>query len=219
MSLGGSIIVPDKINLGFLKKFKLFVIKRIKKGDKFVIICGGGKLARDYIKTAKELNKTSSIHYDWVGIKATHLNAELIHSMFEKYAFKAIYENYHKKIPFKHILIGSGFYPGTSTDYEAARFAALYKSGAVFNLTNTNYVYTKDPRKFRDARPLKNLTWKEYKKLIGGTWRPGKHLPFDPVASKSAQKNKLKVYILNGLNLNNFEKCLDGRKFRGTIIS
>jgi len=48
MSLGGSVIVPDKIDINFLKNFKKTIEKFIKKDYRFVIHCGGGKIARIY---------------------------------------------------------------------------------------------------------------------------------------------------------------------------
>ena len=48
ISLGGSLIVPDKINIGFLEKFKKILLKNQKK-YRFVVICGGGNTARNYI--------------------------------------------------------------------------------------------------------------------------------------------------------------------------
>jgi len=85
-------------------------------------------------------------------------------------------------------------------------------------MTNVSYVYDKDPEEYRDAKPLKEISWKNFRKIIGDKWDPGLSLPFDPVASKLAQKLKLKVIILKGTNLKNVDKFLRGKKFEGTII-
>ena len=50
ISLGGSIVVPDKIDYNFLKKFRALILKHVKKGKRFVLICGGGATARLYQK-------------------------------------------------------------------------------------------------------------------------------------------------------------------------
>ena len=52
LSLGGSIIVPDKIDSAFLKKFKRLILKHLPKYN-FVIFCGGGKIARNYQAAGK----------------------------------------------------------------------------------------------------------------------------------------------------------------------
>jgi uridylate kinase len=41
VSLGGSIIIPDKVNTEFLKEFKKVILSN-EKNYKFVIVCGGG---------------------------------------------------------------------------------------------------------------------------------------------------------------------------------
>jgi uridylate kinase len=42
LSLGGSIIIPDDIDTKFLKQFRAAILKQIKKGNRFVIVTGGG---------------------------------------------------------------------------------------------------------------------------------------------------------------------------------
>ena len=48
LSLGGSLIIPGEINLEYLKDFKRVILKN-KDKYKFIIICGGGSIARKYI--------------------------------------------------------------------------------------------------------------------------------------------------------------------------
>ena len=49
LSLGGSQIIPKDVNVKYLKKFKDIIKKHTKK-YKFVIVCGGGSIARKYIQ-------------------------------------------------------------------------------------------------------------------------------------------------------------------------
>jgi len=44
------------------------------------------------------------------------------------------------------------------------------------------------------------------------------NLPFDPVASKEAEKSKLKVVIMKGTDLDNFKNFLEKKEFKATII-
>ena len=60
ISLGGSLIVPEKININFLKKFRKLILDYIKKNNKVVIMCGGGRTARYYIKEVNKIKKQSS---------------------------------------------------------------------------------------------------------------------------------------------------------------
>ncbi len=218
MSLGGSVIVPDKIDVKFLRNFKNVIGKFVKKGYKFVIYCGGGKIARDYQKAASKVIKLNNEDLDWLGIHATRLNAHLMKTLFGNTAEDAIVKDPTLKIKFnKKILIAAGWKPGWSTDYDAVLLAKNLKADTIINMSNIDYVYDKDPKKFRDTKKIKNISWREYRKISGSKWKAGLNMPFDPVAAKKAESSGLKVMII-GKNLENFENLLDDRKFEGTII-
>jgi uridylate kinase len=219
ISLGGSLVVPDEIDLKFLKKFKNLIEKFIKRNKKFIIIVGGGKTARNYQKAAKKIVKVDNEDLDWLGIHSTRLNAHLLRTIFKEDAYFRVIKNPKEKVRFKEkILIAAGWKPGFSTDYDAVLLAKTYGSKTILNLTDVDYVYDKDPHKFKDAKFFENLTWNEYLKLIDSKWNPGMSAPFDPVASKLAKKFKFEVVILNGRRLKNLENFLSGKKFIGTII-
>ncbi len=219
ISLGGSLLVPGEIDINFLRKFKSIIEREIKFGKKFIIIVGGGKTARNYQNAAKSLIKVSNEDLDWLGIHATRINAHLLLTIFRKYAYYRIIKNPKEKVEFKEkILIAAGWKPGFSTDYDAVLLAKTYGSDTIINLTNVDYVYDKDPNKFKDAKPFKEISWKDYLKLIDQKWTPGMSAPFDPVASKLAQKFKFKVVILNGKKLKNLKNYLENIKFKGTLI-
>ncbi len=219
ISLGGSLVVPNEINIKFLSLFKNIIEKKIKENKKFIIIVGGGKTARNYQKAAKALTKVSNEDLDWLGIHATRINAHLILTIFRKYAHFRIIKNPKEKINFKEkILVAAGWKPGFSTDYDAVLLAKTYGSDTIINLTNVDYVYDKDPNKFKSAKPFKEISWKDYLKIIEQKWIPGMSAPFDPIASKLAQKFKFKVIILNGRKLKNLENYLANKTFKGTII-
>jgi uridylate kinase len=219
ISLGGSLVVSDKINIKFLKLFKNIINDKVKENKKFVIIVGGGKIARDYQNAAKALTKVSNEDLDWLGIYTTRINAYLLLTIFREDSYYRIIENPKEKVKFKEkILIAAGWKPGFSTDYDAVLLAKTYGSETIINLTNIDYVYDKDPNKFKDAKPFKEISWKDYLKLIDQKWTPGMSVPFDPIASKLAQKFKFKVIILNGRKLKNLENYLANKTFKGTII-
>jgi len=220
ISLGGSVIVPKKFNLAYLKKFKQLVLDFVKKGNRMVLVTGGGQTNRDYNKAARQLSKISDQDLDWIGIYTTKLNAQLVRSMFGKLAFEKIIENPINKIKTnKKILIGSGWLPGCSSDKDAVLLAKNLKSKTIINLFDQDYVYDKDPDKFKNAKPFKKLSWSKYKKMFSMKWSPRLSSPFDPEAAKLAQKLKMKVVIIKGTNLKNIKNYLLGKKFRGTEIS
>ncbi|MGC9049181.1 MAG: UMP kinase [Patescibacteria group bacterium] len=223
-SLGGSLIVPQEIDIKFLKKFRNFVLNLIKGGHKIVIVAGGGGVSRKYNQAAKSVSrrtKIKDVDLDWLGIAATKLNAELLRVIFSQYACpKVIVDpNRPSNQITNQLIIASGWKPGSSTDKVAVLWAKKLGAKQIINLTNIDYAYTKDPRKFLDVKPIKKITWTNYRKIIGNNkWSPRLSTPFDPIASKLAQKYKLKVIILNGQKINNLSNYLKGEKFKGTII-
>ena len=50
---------PDQIDVKYLIRFKKFIEKFVKKGHKFVIVAGGGRLARGYQEGASKIGKLS----------------------------------------------------------------------------------------------------------------------------------------------------------------
>ncbi len=214
ISLGGSVLVQDKINVKIIKDLRKIVLK---SKNKFIIVPGGGKVARKYINAVKKLSKIRKDDADWIGIHATRLNAQLLKIAFYNVAAKKIAKNPTKKIPFKKVLIGSGWKPGASTDYDAVLLARTYGANVVVNITNVEQLYDKNPLIYKGAKPIKKCSWKEFMKLVPKKFESGANLPFDPVAAREAKRLKLKVIML-GPNLNNLEKFLGGKKFLGSVI-
>ena len=219
ISLGGSVIIPDAINVALLKKLRQLILYFVKKGHRFVLVAGGGRINREYNKAAKKLGKVKAQDLDWLGIAATKMNAELIRVIFSEYAYEKVVYNPTVKVKTnKKIIVGSGWWPGCSSDKDTVLLAKQFKAKEVINLFDKDYVYDKDPDKFRDAKPFKQIKWFDYLKIIGTKWQPRLSTPFDPEASKLARKSGIKVIILKGTNLNNLANYLAGRKFKGTVI-
>lgn len=219
-------IVPKHIDWGFLKNFRKLIISQIKKGKRFAIITGGGYAAREYQQAASKVTKLTRDDQDWLGIHATRMNAHLIKTIFRQYAHPRINKNPETKEDIsKHfakkesIMVAAGWHPGWSTDYVATILARRLGAKTIINLSNIKYACDKDPNKFKDAKIIKNINWKDFRHIVGNKWDPGLNAPFDPVASKLAEKEKLKVYIVNGKNLKNLKNCLDRKKFQGTVIN
>lgn len=216
ISLGGSIIVPDQIDVSFLKKFKQ-IITGLKE-ERFVIICGGGKICRNYQEAAKATAVIPKEDLDWIGIRATRLNAELVRSSFGNDAHKKVIHDPHEEIDGSgRIVIGAGFEPGSSTDLRAVQLAKRFSAARVINMSNIDYVYSADPKKDPHAERMENISWPAFRKLVGNEWDPGLSMPFDPIASREAATLGLEVVII-GNDMENFERLLKGEAFRGTTI-
>ena len=221
ISLGGSVLAPNQIDVDFLKQFRQLILKFVHNGDRFAIICGGGKTAREYQGAASRVVHTVPEDLDWLGIHATRLNGHLLRTIFREIAHAKLVKNPNDNIKLKEsekVVVAAGWKPGRSTDYIAVLLAKNLGARTVINITNTDYVYSKDPSKFEDAKPLHQVSWKEFRKLIGvSKWSPGLNTPFDPVAAKVAEKMKLRVAVM-GKDLGNLEDFLVGKAFRGTLI-
>ncbi len=220
IGLGGSIIVPGKIQIDFLKKFRKLILTLIKQGHRFVIVTGGGNIARNYVQSAVKICKVSTQDKDWLGIQATRINAYLLKAMFTNKCCPIVLDCPDKRVNLKKysIYIGSGWKPGFSTDYDTILLAKKFRAEKIIFATDVSHVYEKDIRKYPQAKPMKRITWKDYRKLISSKWRPGMKVPVDPVAAKLAQKLKYKVIITKGNNLGNLKNIIENKKFKGTII-
>ena len=219
ISLGGSVIVPDEIDVGFLDRFRKLILDFVSKGNRVVIVCGGGRLARKYSEAAKKIAKVSDEELDWVGIKATMLNAELVKSMFGRLAYEKAVSEPNKHINTdKKIIIASGWKPGWSTDYDAVMLAKQFGAKRIINLSNIEYVYDKDPKKYSSAKKIEEISWQDFQKIVGKKWKPSANLPFDPVATKLAREWSMEAIIAKGTDIDNLKKILNNREFKGTII-
>lgn len=222
ISLGGSLIVPEEIDCEFIKNFKAFIERKIEKGYKFIIVSGGGKLARKYILAADKISEISNEDKDWLGIRATRMNAHFLRTILKKHAYPQIIGEPTKTEDFCHskksVLIASGWQPGNSTNLIAILIAKQLKINEVVSLSSIDYVYDKDPTESFTAERVENISWKEFRKMIGDIWKPGMNVPFDPIASKAAEENGISVVIMNGKEMDNLKKHLNGEKFKGTTI-
>jgi uridylate kinase len=217
ISLGGSIIVPDQIDMNFLNEFKRVILSL--ENERFVIICGGGKVCRRYQDAAKETGEISKEDLDWIGIRATRLNAELVRTCFGDDAYGKVIHDPNEPIDAtRRIIVGAGFEPGSSTDLRAVQLAKRFGAVRVINMSNIDYVYSADPKKDSHAERMERISWPAFRKLVGNEWDPGLNMPFDPIASREAEQLGLDVAII-GNDMLNFEQLLKGEEFRGTTIS
>ena len=163
ISVGGSIINPEpgKVDIVFLEKLR----EIINSFDaRFVIVVGGGKTARSYQECAKAFH-VSSDDLDWIGIMVTRVNAEIVRSVFS--AKKKVIYDPSLELSFgnEKTLIAAGWKPGWSTDYDAVLLARNVGAKTVINMTNVDYLHDKDPRKYKTAKKIENISWKGFRKI------------------------------------------------------
>lgn len=203
--MGGSLIVPEEIDVKFLSGLKKLLAERATQGDSFVLTPGGGRTARKYAVAAKVLGSLDRNDLDWLGIFSIRLNSLLLSNIFKNL----------KKVM---VMDMKDIRPGASSDLSSVKYAIKSKANILINLTNVDYVYDKNPKTNKNAKPIKNISWQDFRKIIGNKWDPGLNLPFDPVASRLAEKNRLRVVVMNGNPLSNLKNFLSGKPYKGTII-
>ncbi|HLP80283.1 MAG TPA: hypothetical protein VK158_06605 [Acidobacteriota bacterium] len=228
LSVGGSLIFPTTVDSTFLSELVRMVQALVVQKYNIIIACGGGNSCRQYLtgmqETAKKLKmKLSTEATDTLGISLTHANAILVHQLIRSLGDLRIrldpqinVDPRRANVKRYNVIIRCGYEPGHSTDYDAVLAAIAAKSGVVYNLTNIDYVYTKDPKKFSDAKPLKSLSWKEYHKMFSAKWTSGLHSPFDPIASRLCEAKNITVFCVNGKKLSRVQSLITSGKTFGT---
>ena len=224
ISLGGSIIAPDKVDSTFLKALRENIRGYLERHEdaKLVFVAGGGAPARIYQEALRSVRGDEADQglQDWLGIKATHINAMLIKAVFSDFVEDdVVTDPTAEDIRFSgRILTAGGWKPGFSTDTDAVYLARRFNADRIINLSNIKKVYTADPRTDSTATPIDSISWKDFRAIVGDEWTPGKNAPFDPVASRLAEESGLTVICADGRNIENTIAILEGRPFEGTII-
>ena len=221
ISLGGSLVVPNEIDYDFLKKLKE-IITRLTKKNKFVIVVGGGRTARIYINALRKEGVNERLQ-SLIGIGITRLNARFCANFFGKIGSQHTPSNLKELTNMMRIdkVVFSGglrFIPNNTSDGTAAQIANHLKTEFI-NLTNVDGLYSKDPKKFKDAIFIPKISINDFYKIATKMeYKPGQHFVLDQHAAEIIKKHKIRTVILNGKNLNNIENYLEGRKFVGTVI-
>lgn len=220
MSIGGSIFNPDGFNFNFVKKLKKVLTKLAKSRD-IIVVCGGGKTARNFIIPLQKAG-VSEKRCELIGIGITRMNARFFINFFGEIASQHVPASMKevKNLLKKNNLVFTGglrFVPDSTSDGTAAGLANYFKTEFI-NMTNVKGLYTKDPRKFRDAKFIPKISFSNFNKITSKMkYKAGQHFVLDQNAAKIIKQHKIKTHII-GPDLKNFEKLLKGKKFTGTVI-
>lgn len=221
ISLGGSLIVPEKVDFKFLRDFRK-TIRKYYKEWRFVIVCGGGSIARKYIEILEKEGIKDEKELSMAGIKITRMNAEILIELFGKEAndklpmnMQEVKNNLHKN---KVVICGALRYaPKSTSDGTAAKLAHFLKSEFI-NMTNIKGLYTANPLTNKKAKFIPYESWKDFDKRANKIkYHSGQHFVLDQKAATMIHKYKVKTYII-GKDVKNIYKILRGKKFTGTSI-
>ena len=220
LSLGGSRIVPEEngVDHKFIERFKKIIEKHPSK--KFVVITGGGTTAREYIKGLKNLKKGIK-KQSMEGIIITRLHADLLSKVFGKRANEKIPKSMKevKNMLKRNQVVFCGalrWKPHQTSDGTSAELASFLKAPFI-NITNVRGMYTSNPKTNKNAKFIKNISWREFhKKAEKIKFKAGQHFVLDQDASKIIMKKKIPTYITNSLS--DIDNILSNKPFRGSLI-
>ena len=156
------------------------------------------------------------------GIGTTRMNARFLTYLFGKDANSGIPHNMKSVASLlkknNPVFCGALRYAKKETsDATSAKLARFFNCDFV-NLTLVSGLYTKNPLKYKNARFIPKISWKDFYKIASKEkFKPGQHFVLDQKAAKIIKKYKIRTFIL-GKNLKNLDNLLSGKKFKGTVI-
>ncbi|MBN2518825.1 MAG: UMP kinase [Candidatus Altiarchaeota archaeon] len=219
-ALGGSILVPDEPDLEFMRKFAGFV-KELSKKHRIAIVVGGGRAARRRISEARKKG-ANEVECDYIGIEASRENARMFAEILGEMANREIPGDFLEAKAIwdkgKGIVMG-GTEPGHSTDAVAVILAEYLNADLVLKTTDVDGIYDKDPQKSKNAKMFKTLPLDKLQDMVAHLSQDaGKYELIDMVGVKILQRSGIKCIALNGRNLENIKKAIEGKGFVGTVI-
>ena len=221
LSIGGSLLFDGcNINYNYIKKLKRLFTSNSDR--KFVIVIGGGSIARTYIDALKhfDASKEFMCHF---GIAITRTNARMMANAFGRVSNTRHLPKSLKQIKnllAKHRIVFCGglrYEKNQTSDGTAATIAHYFKTRFI-NVTNVDGLYTKDPRKNKGAKLISTITYSDFSNIVNKIkYCPGQHFILDQHASNTIKKNKIPTYIVGG-DISNLRNLLNGKKYIGTVI-
>jgi len=228
IKFGGSLLFSEEGTINY-KKITEFcdLIKNDKNYDSIVIVCGGGKIARQYIKAIREFTE-NEILCDMIGIDISRINSRLIVANMKEFAYPQVPESFEelsKAIITSKIVVMGGLQPGQSTTSVAIQVAEFLKTARLIILTDVDGIYDKDPKVFDNAKLLRELNYDSLQKIIleiSGDKQAaaGEYRIFDAVSLQILKRSNVVVSIISGSNLDQFKKLWNNEKANvGTTIT
>lgn len=217
ISLGGSIINPGEIDKNFLQSFADAIIALLPK-FRFMIVCGGGIVARQYIQALPD--GLTEGERDYMGIAATWVNARLLSFYFKGHCsplLPSTEKELQEQLQQHDIGLSGGFLPAIKTDEDAAILADLFGSPMLINITNVDGIYEKDPKKHPKAKKFDQLSYYEFYEVVSSlSLEAGSNAPFTLIAAKICERSNIKIIICSN-NVDKIKDAIQGKNV-GTII-
>ncbi|MEM2105812.1 MAG: UMP kinase [Candidatus Bathyarchaeia archaeon] len=219
LRIGGS-VVASPLNPDLISKYVGLLNDLRKKGHEVAVVVGGGTLAREFIKAAKELSLDEKVQ-DEVAISVSRLYAQLFLKALGKLGCENVsltVEDAVDCVRKGKIAVMGGLKPGMTTDTVAALIAEKADANLLVKATDQEGVYDKDPRKYADAVKLEHLKFKDLSHMLAeNKHKAGMHQIIDPEAIKILGRKKIRMVVLNGFKPENVLAAVNGEHI-GTLI-
>lgn len=219
MALGGSVLVPDKPDEGYMREF-VVAIKPLAEKNEIAIVTGGGKTARRWIEEARK-SGANEVECDYLGITASRDNARMLGEVLgiANREIPRTLEEAAGMVGRRRILVMGGTEPGHSTDAVAALLAELINADLILKVTDVDGIYNKDPQKFKDAKMFDKLPIEKLERMVLGlSQKAGKYELMDLIAVKILKRSAIKCIALNGHDLADIKRAIEGKRVKGTVI-
>jgi uridylate kinase len=218
--IGGS-VVASPFNPMLMNAYVELLLNLRRQGHVVAAVVGGGSLSRDLIKTARAMG-LSEASQDEVAISVSRVMAQLFVLRLGKHGTLTVPTNIEdaaKLLDKSKIVVMGGLKPGMTTDTVAAMLAESVKADLLVKATDVDGVFTRDPKKYKDAEKLERLSFDD---LFGffekERHEAGIHQVIDPEAVRILQRKRIKTVIVNGFKPDNVLLAVKGEKV-GTLIS
>jgi uridylate kinase len=219
LRIGGS-VVASPVNPGLIVKYVDALKKLRSQGHELIVVVGGGELARDMIRTAKEIGLDEPSQ-DKIAISVSRIFAQLFLSKLGRIGCRTVpltLEDAKKCLDKGIVVVMGGLKPGMTTDAVAALVARKVKADLLVKATNQDGVYNKDPKNHADAVKLDHLSFEDMSTLfLEDRHKAGIHQIIDPEAVKILRRYHVKVIVVNGFKPENILLVVKGGHV-GTMI-
>jgi len=217
--VGGSVMAspPDPT---MVKEYVELLKDLRRHGHEIVAVVGGGSLAREMIRVAKEMGLKEP-EQDEVAISVSRLHASLFMMRLGEAGCGTVPVSVDEAVDCLgrgKIAILGGLRAGMTTDAVAALVAERVKADLLVKATDQDGIFTKDPRRFPDAKKVDRLGFDELSRLFeADRHRAGIHQVLDPEALKVLLRSRVRVVVVNGFEPGNVLRAVRGEKV-GTLI-
>ena len=226
LKLSGEALMGDKgfgIDQAVLAQIADEVIDVHSLGVEIALVIGGGNIFRGIAGSTKGMDRASA---DYMGMLATVINSLALQDALELRGAKTrvmtaieiarLAEPYIRRRAIRHlekgrlVIFGAGTgNPFFTTDTAASLRAMEIGADIVMKATRVDGVYDKDPKKFKDARMFRRLSYMDVL---------NRHLAvMDSTAISLCHDNKLPILVFNMTKPGNIRRVVLGEPL-GTLV-